>query len=53
MNGWGVSTWYTSNNVSEFTHPNWIIQSYYSSPKFRVDFNRYTLLTSVTLHNII
>ena len=25
----------TGNNVSEFTHSNWITQSYYSSPKHK------------------
>ena len=33
----------TDNNVSEFTHSNWITQSYYSSPKCRADFNKYML----------
>ena len=39
----------TGNDVSEFTHSNWILLSYYSSPNTRVWFLNiwYTSLTSV------
>ena len=44
------------NNVSEFTHLNWMTKSYYSSPKNKesasID-SQYNSLTIVALDNII
>ena len=33
----------TDNNVSVFTHSNWITQSYYSSPKYKSPLHRYLI----------
>ena len=33
----------TGNNVSEFMYSIWMTKSYYSSPKYRICFNRFTI----------
>ena len=36
----------TGNNVSEFTHSNCIMPSYYSSPKYKSLFHKYLIIMS-------